>query len=127
MGKTIFYERTTTGGRIMDLDQYQEVASNYAMFPSDTSLMYLTLGLCGESGEVAEKIKKYVRENGPLQNTYPIQYKEALIRELGDVLWYLANLAKALNVPLNYVATKNIEKIQKRLENNTIKGEGDDR
>tara|TARA_R100000329_G_scaffold135006_1_gene115211 strand:+ start:234 stop:569 length:336 start_codon:yes stop_codon:yes gene_type:complete len=111
----------------MDLDQYQEVASNYAMFPSDTSLMYLTLGLCGESGEVAEKIKKYVRENGPLQNTYPIQYKEALIRELGDVLWYLANLAKALNVPLNYVATKNIEKIQKRLENNTIKGEGDDR
>ena len=127
MGKAIFYERTTTGGRIMDLDQYQEVASNYAMFPSDTSLMYLTLGLCGESGEVAEKIKKYVRENGPLQNTYPIQYKEALIRELGDVLWYLANLAKALNVPLNYVATKNIEKIQKRLENNTIKGEGDDR
>jgi NTP pyrophosphatase (non-canonical NTP hydrolase) len=111
----------------MDLDQYQEVASNYAMFPSDTSLMYLTLGLCGESGEVAEKIKKYVRENGPLQNTYPTHYKEALIRELGDVLWYLANLAKVLNVPLNDVARKNIEKIQKRLENNTIKGEGDDR
>ena len=111
----------------MDLDQYQEVASKTAVFPTDNSLMYLTLGLCGEAGEVAEKIKKHIRDSGSLQNTYPIHYKEALIRELGDVLWYLANLANELNVKLNKVARLNIEKIQKRMENNTLKGEGDDR
>ena len=111
----------------MDLNQYQEAACKTAIFPTDNSLLYLTLGLCGEAGEVAEKIKKHIRDSGSLQNTYPLHYKEALVRELGDVLWYLANLAKELNVNLDYVAKINIEKIQKRMENNTLKGEGDDR
>ena len=111
----------------MDMNNYQRTASKTAIFPTDNSLLYLTLGLCGEAGEVAEKIKKHIRDSGSLQNTYPSHYKEALVLELGDVLWYLANLANELNVELDYVAKLNIEKIQKRMENNTLKGEGDDR
>ncbi|WP_067840614.1 nucleoside triphosphate pyrophosphohydrolase family protein [Nocardia lijiangensis] len=65
------------------------------------------IGLCGESGEVAELVKKHVFHGDQLDRTL-------LIGEMGDVLWYLAHLANALGVSLEDVAARNVEKLRRR-------------
>ena len=96
----------------MDINQYQEAACATAIFPKDKSLMYLTLGVCGEAGEIAEKVKKHIRDNTSSQ-----QLRESLILEIGDVMWYLANLADAIHVDMSWILIENIEKIQSRIKN----------
>lgn len=109
----------------MDFETYQEKALKTAKYPRlGGTYVYPTLGLVGEAGEVAEKIKKITRDNkGIITKTD----KKALQKELGDVLWYLAALSKELNINLQDVATTNIKKLQGRQEKNTLQGEGDDR
>tara|TARA_Y100001978_G_C23494465_1_gene337910 strand:- start:305 stop:646 length:342 start_codon:yes stop_codon:yes gene_type:complete len=109
----------------MDFDNYQIEARKTAIYPNkDKNFIYPTLGLVGESGEVAEKIKKILRDkNGIFDN----DSKLAIKKELGDVLWYLSNLCDELNLSLNEVAKLNLEKLNIRLSRGKISGSGDDR
>ena len=109
----------------MDFDNYQIEARKTAIYPNkDKNFIYPTLGLVGESGEVAEKIKKILRDkNGNLDN----ESKLALKKELGDVLWYLANLCNELDFSLDDVAKTNLEKLNLRLSRGKISGSGDER
>ena len=109
----------------MDFDSYQIEARKTAIYPNkDKNFIYPTLGLVGESGEVAEKIKKVLRDkNGNLDD----DSKLALKKELGDVLWYLSNLCDELGFSLNDIAKVNLEKLNLRLSRGKISGSGDDR
>ncbi len=82
------------------------------------------MGLVGEAGEVAEKMKKVLRDNDGVISE---EKREEITKELGDVLWYIANLSKELNVSLEDVAQKNIEKLQSRQQRNELHGSGDNR
>ena len=106
----------------MNINTYQQHASETAIYKD--KLIYPTLGLAGEAGEIANKVKKILRDNsGNLQESV----REDLICELGDVLWYVAALATDLNVELSEVANKNIEKLNSRKNRRTIGGSGDNR
>jgi NTP pyrophosphatase (non-canonical NTP hydrolase) len=109
----------------MDFKQYQEAVKKTAIYPNQgDNLSYLTLGLTGEAGEVADKIKKTIRDHkGQLSETG----KKELIKELGDVFWYLTMLCWELNVSLEDVAQANIDKLQDRKDRGVLGGEGDNR
>ena len=93
------------------------------------NLIYPSLKLNGEAGEVAEKIGKLWRNTGEWPN--PKEMDEAkkleIIKEMGDVLWYLAALADEFEIELDHVAQTNIAKLRDRRERNVIKSEGDNR
>jgi len=109
----------------MDFDNYQIEARKTAIYPNkNKNFIYPTLGLVGESGEVAEKIKKILRDKNGLLD---YESKIALKKELGDVLWYLSNLCNELDFSLNDVAKVNLEKLNLRLSSGKISGSGDDR
>ena len=109
----------------MDFDNYQIEARKTAIYPNkDKNFIYPTLGLVGESGEVAEKIKKILRDKN---GNFDYESKLALKKELGDVLWYLSNLCDELNFSLSDVANDNLEKLNLRLSRGKISGSGDDR
>jgi NTP pyrophosphatase (non-canonical NTP hydrolase) len=107
----------------MDFSVYQSASSATAKYPAGRDgLYYLALGLTSEAGEVAGKVKKAIRdEDGFLSDERVGQ----ICAEIGDVLWYCAQLAEFLGVDLNDVAKGNIEKLQKRLFAGTISGDGD--
>lgn len=105
--------------------EYEKEAGKTALYPGRNNLKglnYAVLGLVGESGEIANKLKKILRGDYAISD---IQH--SLIAELGDVLWYVAAIAYELDVNLEDVAFKNLDKLAKRYENNTIQGEGDNR
>ena len=104
----------------MDFDEYQDATEETAIYPEDIGLIYTTLGLAGESGEIAEKLKKFLREGDD-------EYIEEMEDELGDVLWYLARVADELDLSLDDVAEKNLDKLLDRKERNVLTGQGDDR
>ena len=109
----------------MDFDNYQIEARRTAIYPDkDKNFVYPTLGLVGESGEVAEKIKKIIRDKN---SVIDYESKLALKKELGDVLWYLSNLCNELEFSLNDVAKENLKKLNLRLSRGKISGSGDDR
>ena len=109
----------------MDFDNYQIEARKTAIYPNkDNNFIYPTLGLVGESGEVAEKIKKILRDKN---GSFDYESKLAIKKEIGDVLWYLSNLCDELNFSLNDVAKENLEKLNLRLSKGKISGSGDDR
>lgn len=94
-------------------------------------LAYNSLGLAGEAGESAEKIKKIWRDNG-LKEVWPVimsdeEKRKGLAYELGDVLYYLARIANLTGYKLSDIASLHIEKLQGRIERGTVKGEGDHR
>ena len=109
----------------MNFDNYQTEARKTAIYPNkDNNFIYPTLGLVGESGEVAEKIKKILRDkNGKLD----YESKLAIKKELGDVLWYMSNLCNELEFSLCDVARTNLEKLKLRLSEGKISGSGDER
>lgn len=108
----------------MTFNEYQKQSRRTALYPRELNLVYPTLGLTGEAGEVAEKIKKIIRdEEGRISN----EKKKELVKEMGDVLWYLAQLATELGVSLDEVATINIRKLSSRQARGKIKGSGDNR
>lgn len=109
----------------MDFTQYQEEVKKTAIYPHQgENLAYPALGLTGEAGEVADKIKKLIRDhNGNLSETE----RTELVKELGDVLWYLATLAWELKVNFEDVAITNINKLKDRQARGVLQGEGDNR
>ncbi|HPN54419.1 MAG TPA: nucleoside triphosphate pyrophosphohydrolase family protein [Candidatus Moranbacteria bacterium] len=109
----------------MNFEEYQKKSRKTALYPNvGNNFIYPTLGLSGEAGEVAEKIKKVIRDkNGIIDD----ETKELIEKELGDVLWYVSQLATELNLSLDKIAEKNIEKLYSRLERGKIQGSGDNR
>jgi len=114
-----------------DFDVYQALAEETAIYPTlGHTIVYPALGLNGEAGEVAEKVKKLCRDSDWLTSPVPhlsAQFKESLKKELGDVLWYVSEVARQAGLTLSEVANTNIEKLSKRKQNGTIGGSGDDR
>lgn len=109
----------------MDFRDYQVRSSQFAIYPNcGYNPIYPTLGLCGESGEVAEKVKKVLRDNN---GVFDGNAKTAITLELGDVLWYAAQLANELGINLNEAAANNLDKLANRKRKNTLSGSGDDR
>ncbi len=109
----------------MDLSDYQERSRVTAVYPgAGENLVYPALGLCGEAGEVAEKVKKAIRDDGGILTP---ERREALAAELGDVLWYVAQVATEAELDLDAVATANLEKLRSRQERAVLQGSGDRR
>ena len=109
----------------MRLSDYQERSRATAVYPgAGDNLLYPTLGLCGEAGEVAEKVKKMVRDDGGVLSA---QRRAALSKELGDVLWYLAQLATEAELDLEAIAQDNLDKLLSRQRRSVLHGSGDDR
>lgn len=109
----------------MTLNEYQQAARQTAVYPEDLRVVYPVIGLAGETGEVAEKVKKILRDR---QRDFTADdVRHALAKELGDVLWYLAATAGDLGITLDEIATINIDKLRSRQERNQLHGQGDDR
>jgi len=109
----------------MTFEEYQKKSRNTAIYPKlGSNFIYPVLGLVGESGEVAEKIKKVLREE---QGIITSEKKEEIKRELGDVLWYLSQIAAELDLSLDDIAQTNIEKLQSRKLRGKLCGSGDNR
>ncbi len=107
------------------LDAYQQDAARTAVILSqDKNVFYFTLGLTGEAGEVADKIKKVIRDE---RGIFTQASKAAIAKELGDCLWYCSMLADELGFSLSDIARINIQKLQERQKNGSIHGSGDDR
>ena len=110
--------------KVSDLDMYQKVAKSTAIYPREQAIIYPTLGLTGEAGEVANKVKKIIRD-GTIEN------HESLIQEIsaeiGDCLWYISVLADDIGIKLSDIANANLEKLANRKEKGTIHGSGDTR
>lgn len=109
----------------MDMLEYQEKARAFAFYPNP--VIYPALGLTGEAGEVAEKIKKIIRDTDVSLRDLPDDKTREIAKELGDVLWYVANLAADLKYTLEEIAELNIQKLSDRRDRNTLKGSGDNR
>ncbi len=109
----------------MDFNDYQTKSRKTAEYPAiEHPVIYPTLGLVNEAGEVAGKIKKVFRDkDGQISE----ETREALKAELGDVLWYIAQIATELDLSLDEIAEYNITKLYDRLERGRIKGDGDNR
>ena len=109
----------------MDFNDYQTKSRKTAGYPAiGHPVIYPTLGLANEAGEVAGKIKKVFRDKDGQIND---ETRDALKAELGDVLWYLAQVATELDLTLDEIVEYNIEKLYSRLERGKIKGDGDNR
>lgn len=110
----------------MDLNTYQSHAKQTAIYPhahssNDDAITYTVLGAVGEAGELANSWKKAMRDREPTLA------KEQLRYELGDVLWYIANLAAELGMTLEQVAQCNIDKLRDRQARGRLTGSGDKR
>ena len=103
----------------MKVKTYCEEVEKLIITSGNIRLIENTLGLVGEAGEVAEKIKKHFRDEN--------YSKEDIVKELGDVLFYITALANHIGSDLQIVMNKNIEKLHDRLDRNKIQGSGDNR
>ena len=103
----------------MNIDEYADWTDETAIYPKGSALIYLTLGLNGEAGEVAEYYKKSIRDGTRDVNK--------IKKELGDVLWYWVRLCKAYGFIPSDVLEENVKKLSKRLEEGKIGGSGSDR
>ena len=108
-----------------DFDKYQKECKKTAIYPGiGKNFIYPTLGLLGEAGELANKIKKVVRDdNGKLTS----EKREEISHEMGDVMWYIAQLSTELGIKLSNIAAANIVKLSSRKKRNKIHGSGDNR
>lgn len=110
----------------MTFDEYQLRTANTAVYPEagDGNFLYPTLGLCGEAGEVAENVKKTLRDDGGFLTA---DRQARLEKELGDVLWYVSQLATEIGVPLGDIAEANLEKLASRKQRGVLHGSGSGR
>ncbi len=106
-------------GLQMNLSKYQEFTRTTAIYPKNTAITYLTLGLASEAGEVAGKLKKHIRDN--------VVDTMSLIDEVGDVFWYAVRLCDELGFQAEEVLDRNRAKLQDRKDRDVIKGSGDKR
>ena len=108
-----------------NFETYQrESRKTWNLVATDHPIVYPTLGLANEAGEVAGKVKKIFRDKG---GQIGADDREALKGELGDVLWYLTQICTELDLTLEEVAAANVEKLFSRLDRGQIQGEGDHR
>ncbi len=120
----------------MDFDKYQKLAIKTdldAEFLGEVmekhslntvAFMNKVLGVVGEAGEFADKVKKIMRDK---KGEFNDEDREAIVKELGDVLWYVAVVALYLGMPMSELAGKKNEKLQSRMKRNALQGSGDDR
>lgn len=108
----------------MELNDYQQEASRTAIYPQEMKIVYPTIGLAGETGEVAEKVKKVIRDHGGM---FSEEQKREIAKELGDVMWYIASIATDMGYTMDDIARINIEKIRSRSERALLHGDGDNR
>lgn len=113
----------------MKFDEYQERAKKYDLSEVSTDLKSVgfiekVLGLVGEAGETADKIKKILRDKDGAVSDDDC---DLIVKELGDTLWYITSIARYLGVPLSEVAEGNLSKLESRYQRNQIHGEGDKR
>lgn len=124
--RTSCYSETSIGGS-MTFDDYQERASTTLTLDETKELnliAYLTLGLVGESGEIAEKVKKIIRNEAA---DFSKLDRDDIKRELGDVLWYLSTLSRTLGISFEDVADTNLKKLADRKARGVIASTGDNR
>ena len=105
---------------MQNFTEYQTFVASMKAYPEQHAIIYPALGLCGESGEIAEKVKKWLRGDKELD-------REGLLKELGDPLWYITSLAADLGFTLQDVVDANVSKLSSRKDRGVIKGSGDDR
>lgn len=108
---------------VIGMDDYQEQAIKTAVYPEQYKILYPALGL-GEAGEVQNKVKKIYRDNG---GQWSAENRVKVAEELGDLLWYIAVMARDLDVSLGYIAAQNLEKLASRQERGVLGGSGDNR
>jgi NTP pyrophosphatase (non-canonical NTP hydrolase) len=108
----------------MQLSEYQRLSRRTAAYPRDAWLAYPSLGLAGEAGEVAEHAKKAIRDDG---GAVTDERRLAMASELGDVLWYVTQLASELGLELEEIARANLEKLSSRQQRGMLSGSGDER
>jgi NTP pyrophosphatase (non-canonical NTP hydrolase) len=108
----------------MNLNEYQKESSKTRVAKYEPGYIYTALGLAGEAGEVADKIKKILRDNEAVVSE---ERRQELKKELGDVLWYVAQLSLDLGFDLDDIAITNLTKLRSRYERGEIKGDGDNR
>ena len=106
----------------MNFDEYQTQASKTTIYDDKYNIIYPSLGLVNEAGEVAGKVKKVLRDKG---GHFSPETKQAIADELGDVLWYIAAMCNDLNINMEDVAQNNLNKLNSRMARNVIKGSGD--
>ena len=112
----------------MELNTYQDAAKTFAIYPRQNAQLYTLFGLASEVGEVTGKVAKALRGDLGVTNVWDDdRFRAALVHELGDCLWFLAMVADEFGIDLNDIATSNLEKLLKRKQNGTIKGDGDNR
>ena len=113
----------------MNFNEYQKKAAKYDLSEVTANLKEVgfiekVLGLVGEAGETADKIKKILRDK---DGVVSVEDKDLIIKELGDTLWYIASIARYLDVSLSDIAEKNIKKLESRYQRDMLHGEGDER
>lgn len=113
----------------MEFNTYQHKTKETAVYPNQgDALPWLGLAITEEAGEVAGKLKKLIRdEEFTTVSELSPAHKEAFVKELGDLLWYMTQFATELGVDFATVAEKNLEKTQSRYERGTLSGSGDNR
>lgn len=115
----------------MTFDEYEADAMETAIYPDE--LLYPVMGLMGEAGEVAEKVKKFYRDNAyevqceDAVEEIPAEVRMGIAKELGDVLWYVTAIASDIGYSLEEVASLNVEKLQDRQDRDVLTGSGDNR
>jgi NTP pyrophosphatase (non-canonical NTP hydrolase) len=110
--------------RAIELSEYQLLSRRTAEYPREAWLAYPALGLAGEAGEVAEHAKKAIRDDG---GEVSDERRTKMSKELGDVLWYVAQLATELGLQLEDIAQANIDKLLSRQQRGVLAGSGDER
>lgn len=109
----------------MNFSEYQKISWQTALYPNKGhNFVFPTLGLAGESGEVAEKVKKIFRDNNGVVDE---KIKETIQKELGDVLWYISQIASEFGLSLDKIASENIKKLSSRKNRGTLHGNGDNK
>ena len=108
----------------MTLNEYQQHALETAIYTEASRIVYPTLGLTGEAGEVADKVKKVIRDSN---KEFTDEKRLEIVKEIGDVLWYCATLSRDLGYELEEVAQMNVDKLRSRMQRHLISGSGDNR
>jgi NTP pyrophosphatase (non-canonical NTP hydrolase) len=108
----------------VELSEYQALSRRTAEYPRDAWLAYPALGLAGEAGEVAEHAKKAIRDDA---GEVSAERRAAMAKELGDVLWYVSQLASELGLDLDEIAQVNLDKLRSRQRRGVLSGSGDER
>ena len=106
----------------MNFEEYQQIIETFAVYPRETelaALSYLALGLNGEAGEVAEQVKKAIRNDARITP----QRRAKILEEIGDVLWCVTRVAIEFDTPLSEIAQANVEKLEKRRQANDLRHE----